>query len=160
VLAGPVPKCRPFGRLRAATVTDVHRVLASLALGAVAIHGTSLLVDSKVSFGFRELVVPGVGPYRPFLTGVGIVAAEVIVIVYVSFSARRWIGVRTWRLLHWLTYGIFCAVTVHGVMSGTDSEQGWATALYVGAVGAVVAATCWRALVPPVPARRKAPRAP
>jgi len=155
VLGGLVLKSRPFRGLKASTVTDVHRVLTTLALGAVAVHGTSLLLDSKVDFGVRDLLVPGVGPYRPLWTGVGIVAAEVMVVVYLSFSARRWIGFRAWRLLHWVTYGIFGAATVHGVMSGTDSGQAWAAGLYVGAIGTVVAATCWRALVPPTTGRSR-----
>ena len=155
MLAGLVLKSRPFRGLRASTVTDVHRVLASLALGAVAVHGTSLLLDSKVEFAFRDLLVPGEGPYRPLWTAFGIVTAEVMVIVYLSFSARRWIGVRAWRLLHWLTYGIFGAATVHGVMAGTDSDRPWAVGLYVGAIGVVAAATCWRVLVPPTAARKR-----
>lgn len=157
VLAGLVLKSRPFRGLRASTVTDIHRVLASLALAAVAFHGLSLLLDSKVSFAVRDLVVPGEGPYRPLWTAFGIIAAEVMVLVYLSFSARRWIGFRAWRLLHWITYGIFGAATVHGVMAGTDSGEPWAAALYIGALGVVAAAACWRALSPPATARRRLP---
>jgi sulfoxide reductase heme-binding subunit YedZ len=158
VLAGLVLKSRPFRGLRGSTATDIHRVLTSLALGAIALHGTSLLFDSKVDFAVPDLLLPGEGPYRPLWIAFGIVAAEVMVVVYLSFSVRRWIGVRTWRALHWLTYGIFGAATVHGVMAGTDSARPWALGLYVGAIGMVVAATCWRALVPPVSGRRPAQR--
>jgi methionine sulfoxide reductase heme-binding subunit len=161
VLAGLVLKSRPFRGFKASTVTDVHRVLASLALSAVAVHGVSLLLDSKVEFALRDLLVPGEGPYRPLWTAFGIVTAEVMAIVYVSFSLRRWTGVRFWRALHWLTYGIFGAATVHGVMAGTDSNRPWALGLYVGAIGVVAAATCWRALAPPAAARpRRQTRSP
>jgi len=160
VLGGLVLKSRPFRGLKVSTVTDVHRVLTSLALGAVALHGTSLLFDSKLDFALRDVLVPGGGPYRPLWIGVGIVTAEVMVVVYLSFSARRWIGVRAWRLLHWATYGIFAAATVHGVMAGTDSERPWGVAIYVGAIGAVTAATCWRALAPPATARERQSRSP
>jgi sulfoxide reductase heme-binding subunit YedZ len=156
VLAGLVLKSRPFRGLRASTVTDVHRVLASLALAAVAVHGTSLLLDSKVEFAIRDLLVPGDGLYRPLWTAFGIVTAETMAIVYLSFSARRWIGARAWRALHWLTYGIFVAATVHGVMAGTDSPRTWDLGLYAGAIGSVVAATCWRALATPVSVKRPA----
>jgi methionine sulfoxide reductase heme-binding subunit len=164
MLAGLVLKSRSLPGLRASTVTDIHRVLTSLALIAVAVHGTSLLFDSKLEFVIRDLLVPWGGPYRIFWTGVGIVTAEVMVIVYLSFSVRRWIGFRAWRALHWLAYGIFVAATAHGLMDGTDSSRPWALGLYVGAIGAVVAATCWRALVAPViekqTAARAEPRAP
>jgi sulfoxide reductase heme-binding subunit YedZ len=160
VLGGLVLKSRPFRALKASTVTDVHRVLTTLALGAVAVHGTSLIFDSKLDFAVRDILVPGGGPYRPLWVGVGIVTAEVMVVVYLSFSARRWIGVRAWRLLHWVTYGIFAAATVHGVMAGSDSGQAWAEAIYVGAIGAVAAATCWRVLVPPATSRERQSRSP
>lgn len=148
VLAGLVLKSRPFRKLRAATVTDVHRSLAVLALGGTAVHGTSLLFDSKVSFPVTALVAPGLAPYRPLWTGVGVVAAEVMLVVYLSFSARRVIGTKNWRRLHWLTYGIFAAVAAHGVMAGTDSGQPWLVAIYLASIGAVVAAASFRTLAP------------
>ena len=72
-----------------------------------------------------------------------------MVVVYASFSLRRRIGHANWRRLHWTTYGLFALAAVHGVLTGTDSGEPWALGLYLGAVGAVAAATAWRALVPP-----------
>jgi methionine sulfoxide reductase heme-binding subunit len=74
---------------------------------------------------------------------------EIELIVYASFSLRKRIGTKNWRRLHWATYGIFAAATVHGIAAGTDTPRPFATALYVGAVGAVAAATAWRALSKP-----------
>ena len=85
--------------------------------------------------------------YRPLATSLGVLAAELMVIVYASFSLRKRIGVRNWRRLHWATYGIFAAATAHGLAAGTDTSRPWAFALYLGAVGAVAAATAWRAVV-------------
>jgi methionine sulfoxide reductase heme-binding subunit len=165
VLAGLVLKSRPFGSLlRPATVTDLHRFLALLALGATATHGIALVLDSTVTVTWRGLVVPGVIAYRPVWTGVGVVTAELIVLIYVSFSVRKWIGAKNWRRLHWATYGAFGSATVHGLMSGSDSDRAWVIGLYLGAIAAVVAATAWRALVPPgkpgrVPRAQSGPRA-
>ena len=159
VLAGLLLKSRPFGSwLKPATVTDVHRFIALLALSATAIHGAALALDSKVEIPWRALLVPGLVPYRPVWTGLGVVAAELMVIVYVSFALRKRIGVKRWRRLHWSTYGLFAAVTVHGLMSGSDSNQTWVLGLYLGAIGAVAFATTWRAIVPPT-RRRNEPRA-
>jgi methionine sulfoxide reductase heme-binding subunit len=149
VLAGLVVKAKPFGRaLRAATAVDLHRTIALLALGALAVHGTALVLDSTVQIGIGSLFVPGLAPYRPLWTGLGVVAAELMVVVYASFSLRRRIGQKAWRRLHWVTYGLFASATAHGLMAGSDSGRGWAIALYLGAVGAVAFATAWRALVP------------
>ena len=149
VLAGLVVKARPFGTLKPATATDLHRTLALVSLAALALHGLTLVLDETVEIGLGALLVPGLAPYRPLWTGLGVLAGELMLVVYASFSLRRRIGQKNWRRLHWATYGTFAAATAHGLMAGSDSGAGWALALYLGAVGAVAAATAWRALVPP-----------
>ena len=148
VLAGIVLKARPFARLRPATVTNVHRALALNAIGAIAAHGVALVLDATVKVSPLALVVPGLIAYRPLATSVGVLAAELTVLVYASFSLRRRIGRRAWRALHWTTYGVFALATAHGLAAGTDSTRPWAAALYLAAVAAVVFAAAWRALAP------------
>jgi sulfoxide reductase heme-binding subunit YedZ len=149
-LAGLVVKSRPFGRaVKAASVVDTHRFLSLLALGAIAGHGLTLTLDSTIHIGLRALLVPGLSPYRPLAVGFGVVAAELMALVVVSFSLRRRIGQRMWRRLHWATYGIFALATAHGLASGTDSSRPWVFGLYLGAVFAVAAATAWRVLTRP-----------
>lgn len=147
VVAGLVVKSRPFGRaVKTASATDVHRFLSLLALGAVAVHGTALVLDSTVKIGPSALLVPGLAPYRPVWTGFGVVSAELAALVVLSFSVRKKIGATMWRKLHWATYLIFAMATAHGLGAGTDSVHSWAFALYLAAVGSVVFATTWRAL--------------
>ena len=147
VLAGLVLKSRPFGRaLKAASVTDVHRFLSLLALGAVAVHAATLVLDSTVKIGPAALIVPGLAPYRPVWTAFGVVSLELAALIVVSFSLRAKIGARAWRKLHWATYVVFLAATAHGLGAGTDSTHTWTFAFYVGAVGTVAFATAWRAL--------------
>jgi sulfoxide reductase heme-binding subunit YedZ len=156
-LAGLVLKSRPLGtRVRPALVTDLHRFLALLALAAVGVHGVALLEDTSVRIDVLGLVVPGRIAYRPVWTGAGVVAAELAVAIYVSFPLRKRIGVRAWRRLHWLTYAVFAAATLHGLLAGSDSGAHWARMLYLGALGSVAFATVWRVLVPP-PRRAGAP---
>jgi sulfoxide reductase heme-binding subunit YedZ len=159
VLAGLVLKSRPFGtRIKPANATRMHRTLAMLSLAALALHGLTLVLDHTVEIGLGALLVPGLAPYRPLWTGMGVLAGELMLIVYVSFALRRRIGVKNWRRLHWSTYGVFAAATAHGVMAGSDSGQPWAVGLYLGAIGAVAMATAWRALVPaPRPTPRSKP---
>lgn len=157
VLGGLVLKSRPFGKaLKPPAVLDLHRFLALLALGATALHGLTLVLDQSITITWLDLLVPGTLPYRPVWTGIGVVAAELMLLVYVSFSQRKRIGQKNWRRLHWAAYGVFGAMTVHGVMSGTDTRQPWVLGVYVGAIGAVVTATAFRALVrPSSPERRR-----
>jgi methionine sulfoxide reductase heme-binding subunit len=159
VLAGLVVKSRPFGMaLKPATATDLHRTLALLSLGALAPHGLALVLDHTVEIGLGALLVPGLAPYRPLWTGLGVVAGELMLLVYASFSLRRRIGQKNWRRLHWATYATFAAATAHGLLAGSDSAAPWALGLYLGAVGSVAAATAWRALVPARPPARPRPQ--
>jgi hypothetical protein len=159
MLAGIVLKARPFDRMvRPAAVADLHRFLALLGLGALAIHGTALVLDTTVHISPAALLVPGLVPYRPLATALGVLAAELMLVVYLSFPLRRRIGTRTWRRLHWATYAVFALATVHGLAAGSSTHETWALALYGAATGSVVGATTWRALVPPTRGdRRRAP---
>ena len=156
VLAGLVVKARPFGKaLRPAAATDTHRFLALLGLGALGLHGAALTLDRTVRMPLLGLVVPGLSPYRPVATGIGVLAAELMVLVYVSFALRKRIGVRNWRRLHWLTYAVFAGATVHGLAAGTDTSRPWTAGLYLGAIAAVAGATTFR-FVSPQPVRSRA----
>jgi sulfoxide reductase heme-binding subunit YedZ len=152
VLAGLVIKSRPFGRaLNAAAATDTHRFLSLLALGAIAVHGLALVLDSTVRISLGALLLPGLAGYRPAATALGVVAAELAALVVVSFRLRKRIGLRNWRRLHWATYAVFALATAHGLAAGTDTARAWSMSLYLGAVFTVATATAWRALTRPDP---------
>jgi len=149
-LGGLVLKSRPFGRaVKAASVMDLHRLLALLGLGAVGVHGAMLVLDRTLRMPLAGLLLPGASPYRPVAVAAGVLSAELMALIAVSFPLRRHIGQRTWRRLHWATYLVFGLATAHGLLSGTDSGQPWSRDLYLGAVGALVFATAWRALYRP-----------
>lgn len=147
VLAGLAVKTRPFGKwVRPAAQTDTHRTLALLGLGALVVHGVALALDQTVRLPLYGLVLPFASSYRPLAVTFGVLAAELMALVYLSFSLRKSIGARNWRRLHWATYAVFAGATAHGLMAGTDSARPWVFALYLGATGAVAAATVARAL--------------
>jgi predicted ferric reductase len=160
ILAGLVVKSRPFGRaVKTASVTDAHRSLAFLGLGMLALHATALVLDRTVHMPIAALVVPFRSSYRPTAVAFGVLTAELMALITVSFSLRRWIGTRNWRRLHWATYLVFVMGTVHGLTAGTDTSRPWALGLYLGAVGAVGFATAWRALSRPTRSRTTSPTA-
>jgi hypothetical protein len=90
ILAGIVLKARPFGAaLKAATVTDLHRFLALLGLGFIVLHAAALVLDSSVHVSIAALFVPGLLPYRTLWSSLGVLAGELMLLVYVSFALRR-----------------------------------------------------------------------
>ena len=154
MIAGIVLKSRPFGAaLKPPIALDVHRFITTLALAAIGVHGLALVADSTVEIRFGDLFIPFAAPYKPFWTGLGVIAADLALIVAISFPLKKRIGGKNWRRLHWATYSIFVFSTAHGIAAGTDTAQPWAMHMYLGAVGAVAFATAWRAFAgPPRPA--------
>ncbi len=156
MVAGLLVRTRTrVGGLTGGGMVDLHRHLSLLGLMAIAAHGVFLVLDTTVEITPAALVVPGLVPYRPLWTGIGVMAAELAVLVHVSFRLRGRIGARAWRRLHWLTYAVFAGGVAHGIGAGTDTGSAWATAVYGGLVGAVAGLTGWRA----VTARRARPAA-
>jgi sulfoxide reductase heme-binding subunit YedZ len=157
VLAGLVLRSRPApARLSARVVADVHRTLALLGLGTLALHAAALALDSVARVSPLALVLPGLAPHRRLAVALGVLAGDLMLVVIASSSLRRRIGFRMWRRLHWLTFAVFAAGSAHGIMAGTDSRRPALIWLYVVAIAAVVGATAWRAMTSPSRARRPA----
>jgi methionine sulfoxide reductase heme-binding subunit len=148
MMAGLAVKSRSTGGMKGSEAVDLHRHLSLLALCATGAHGVFLVLDGTVDISPLALVVPGLVPYRPLWTGIGVAAALLMAAIHASFRLRTRIGARNWRRLHYATYAAFAGATVHGLLSGTDSGRPWALALYGGAVAAVCAMTGWRASAP------------
>lgn len=150
VLAGLVLTARPFGRaVKPATVAEVHRTLAFLGLGTTALHGLALVLDDAVDIPLAALVVPGLVPYRPVWTALGVTAGLIATLLAGSWRLRRAIGTTAWRRIHKASYAAFALATLHGLLAGSDSDLPWALGLYLSAVGLVAGATAWRVMVPP-----------
>ncbi|MCZ7568288.1 MAG: ferric reductase-like transmembrane domain-containing protein [Ardenticatenaceae bacterium] len=125
---------------------DLHQFSALLALGFLGLHIFALLGDHYFNFRLSELLVPLALPYRPAWTALGVVAFYLMIGIVASFYVRRLIGYRTWRLIHYLTFGVYLLALAHGLFSGTDSGRLWAAMLYVGSATAVATLTTWRIL--------------
>lgn len=116
----------------------LHQDLSAVAIGLTALHGAVLALDTFVPQTVRQLIIPFAGPYRPEWVGIGQITFYLMIAVYASFSVRRRIGQRAWRLMHYTTLLAFAGATAHGLMSGTDTPATWAMGAYTVATVAVV----------------------
>ena len=64
----------------------------------------------------------------------------------VTFTWRSKIGMKTFRLIHYLTFPLYAIVTIHGLMAGTDSSGPAAKALYISSMLFVLFLTNYRLL--------------
>ena len=133
---------------------DLHEFTALLALGFLAAHLLALLGDRYIGFRPWQVLVPLASPYRPVPVALGVVACYLLLLVTGSFYARRQIGQRAWRALHYLTFGGWLLALGHGLLAGTDTGTSWGLLLYAGSGFVVATLTIWRFQEPPAPAAR------
>jgi hypothetical protein len=81
--------------------------------------------DHFVDFSLPRLLVPFSIEYKTHWVGLGQVGFYIWVIAALSFYVRRWIGQKTWRLIHYANFATFIMGWLHGIFSGTDSGLSW-----------------------------------
>jgi sulfoxide reductase heme-binding subunit YedZ len=137
---------------------DLHQFLAVLALALVAIHAGALMFDEVVPFSPADVLVPFASGYRPLLTATGILAAWLSVAVAVSFWAKKRIGQKAWRRLHYASFGAYALGVIHGLGIGSDAQVPLVYWLTIAGAAAVAALTVYRiAATRSRPSPRRAP---
>lgn len=102
----------------------LHSTLSWLGLVFSALHAFLLMFDRYFAYQVLDILVPFRGPYRPLAVGLGTLALWILVIVTPSFSLKkRFLSHRLWKLIHYLSYGAFVMVTLHGLTAGTDAHN-------------------------------------
>lgn len=122
------------GSMSRLTVFTVHQFLSVLSLGFIAVHGGALLFDGFFHFNVFDLVVPFMAPYSPVLVGLGVISAWLAAAVTGSFWARKYLGQRAWRKLHYASFFTYLLSLVHGVGAGTDTEKLPVAMLYAASI--------------------------
>jgi predicted ferric reductase len=125
-------------------VEEIHGFVMTLTGVFLAVHVGAILLDTYVPFTLGEVLIPFTASYRPFATGLGVVALELLIAVAVTNAVRTRIPYRLWRRAHYLSFGVWVAATVHGVLAGTDGHELWFLLLATGSVTAVAATAALR----------------
>lgn len=116
----------PFKRLRKAIeLRPVHEALSMATIVLVALHGLVLLGDSWLDPGPAGIAVPFVMDYRPFWTGIGIIAGYGLVILGLTYYLRRWIGPARWRTAHRFVAVFWILGLIHTFGAGSDAGAIW-----------------------------------
>ena len=139
-----------FDRWPRFAVEDVHRFAGVLAGTFIALHVFWLAVDSQAHLGVRGLVIPFAASYRPLWTGLGVVAAELLLALAVTNHYRKRISYSLWRRLHYLNFAVWIAATAHGLGAGSDSGSTAFLLMYASTVGVVGVLALTRFVTRPV----------
>jgi sulfoxide reductase heme-binding subunit YedZ len=116
------------------TIVRLHEHVALVALVAIAVHGLALLGDGWLKPGLGGITVPFELAYRPALTGLGIIAGYLALLLGPSFYLRRRLGARRWRKLHRATVLIWVLSAVHAIGAGSDGATVWLRAVVLAPV--------------------------
>jgi len=125
---------------------SLHRFAFDLWYGLLALHLLSIAIDPSVTFGLKELVIHFTSGWREPWTGMGVLAAEVGLLVGASAAIRRILGYRAWKALHWLSLPMFALSLVHGLQAGTDANAWPVFVMYIVTGGWVVFLATYRVL--------------
>ena len=159
VWLGLAMSTRLLGPKRQKRLLGLHRTLAWTGLSMVGLHVAAILLDPVLHFGVLSALVPGAASWRPGAVALGVISAWVSLALAASFNARRWIGQKGWRRLHYASFAAFWLALGHALLVGSDLHGvgGPITALLAAAP--VLWLSFYRLLVPP-PVRPAAPAAP
>jgi Ferric reductase like transmembrane component len=132
-------------RLPRFLVHGLHRNVTLLSVAFIAAHVVTTVADAFAPIGYKDAVVPFASPYRPIWLGLGTVAFDLVLALVVTSLLRARIGLRTWRVVHWLAYASWPFALVHTLGTGSDARTGWLGLFAIACAGAVVASVLWRA---------------
>jgi sulfoxide reductase heme-binding subunit YedZ len=111
------------GRPRPAWLYDLHRFLGGLALVFVGVHVLAVLADSYVHFSLLDVLVPLAGDWHPLAVAWGIVGLYLLLAVELTSLARAGLPRGLWRRVHYASFAVYAATTVHGLTAGTDARS-------------------------------------
>lgn len=152
---------------------EMHRRISMIAVVFLGIHVVTSVLDTYVNISWLAIVIPFTSAYGRFWVGVGAVALDLMLAVFVTSLLRARMRPGTWRAVHWLAYLSWPIALAHTFGMGTDSREGWVVILGVLCVASVGAALAWRlwvvsrqawarrahASIPGVPPKHLAPTA-
>lgn len=136
-------------------VQGLHKNLSLLALGFLALHVGTTVIDAYTPISLTDAFVPFLSPYKGFWLGLGAVACDLMIVLALTSLIRLRIGHRAWRIVHWAGYLCWPVAVAHGLGIGTDRSATFVMILTATCVSAVLGATAYR-VVRAIPARRLA----
>lgn len=125
---------------------EVHQHASLLGTGFTLFHALVLLGDRYIGYQLWQIALPWAGDYRPLWVGLGQIGFYLMLLVGFSFYVKSRIGLRVWRAIHWLSFGVFGLALLHGLLSGSDSSVAGVQALYWLSGGSVLFLTIYRTL--------------
>jgi len=114
---------------KALELRTTHEILSLSTIVAIVVHAVSLLGDTFLHPSVADIAIPFVSSYKSVWMTVGIVSGWSLILLGLSYYARRSIGAVRWRKLHRFTALAWLGGLVHSLGMGTDAGQIWFLAM-------------------------------
>ncbi len=154
VVWGILTPAKLSDRQRPAWFLDLHKWLAGLTVGFVAIHLAALMADSYIEFSIVDMIIPFASDWKPFPVALGVLATWLLVIVQATSLAMKRLKRSVWRKIHLTSYLTFFVASLHGTLAGTDATNALYQITSITALTAVIFTTLYRVMT------RRKPRQP
>ena len=126
-------------RIRSRSIVLLHRWLSAATISLLFVHVGALFPETYANFGAGEIFIPFAADWRTNGLAGGIIAMYLMMVVYGTSLAMRWIPRPLWKGVHALSYLVFALATYHAISVGSDVS-------HTGVVAAG-AATIWTFLL-------------
>jgi methionine sulfoxide reductase heme-binding subunit len=114
---------------KALELRATHEILSLSTIVAIVVHAVSLLGDKYLHPSVADIAIPFVSNYKSAWMTIGIVSGWSMILLGLSYYARRSIGAARWRKLHRFTALAWLGGLVHSLGMGTDAGQIWFLAM-------------------------------
>ena len=122
----------------------LHRNISLLVLAFLALHVGTTVIDTYTSIPLTAAFVPFASAYKTAWLSLGAVALDLLLALVATSLARKRLGHKAWRRVHWLAYACWPVALAHGLGTGTDRRTLWIFGGILGCVAAVAVAATWR----------------
>ncbi|MEP7194817.1 MAG: ferric reductase-like transmembrane domain-containing protein [Actinomycetota bacterium] len=122
----------------------LHRNVSLLVLVFLGLHIVTTVVDTFAPISWTDALLPFAGTYRPIWLGLGALSFDLLIALTVTSLLRARLGYRTWRWIHWTSYGCWPIAVMHSLGTGTDNKLPLFLVVAAGCVGSVVVALWYR----------------
>jgi sulfoxide reductase heme-binding subunit YedZ len=114
---------------RGADLRVTHEILSLSTIAALIVHAVALLGDKFLHPSVADIAIPFASGYKTAWTTLGILGGWALILLGLSYYARRTIGTQRWRKLHRFTALAWLAGLAHSLGEGTDAGQVWFLAM-------------------------------
>lgn len=102
---------------------SLHKWLGALSVTFTGIHVGALVLDSYVSFGLTDVLIPFASDWKPGAVAWGIVTTYLLLAVQISSTFMKRIPRRWWKGIHMSSWALFWTGLIHGITAGTDASH-------------------------------------